>query len=144
MPVSNPAVDWVLAGWGARDFYTSTGSYSDMRPGPVWRAMTGDASVLRVEVLGPIDPTGLTRVPLSERQFTRLLGAIAATRTGARLADAGFTATDGFFEARGRFSILRTCNTWIGEMLRAAGLRFGRWTPTPQAVRLALARLEAN
>jgi len=49
----------------------------------------------------------------------------------------GYTATDGFFAAKGRFSILRTCNVWIGDQLRAAGLRFGRWTPLPLSVSLS-------
>lgn len=33
---------------------------------------------------------------------------------------------------------MRTCNVWVGERLRRAGLPFGNWTPTPQAVRLSL------
>ena len=52
---------------------------------------------------------------------------------------AGFTDTDRFFEARGRFRIFRTCNTWISRILRAAGLRFGIWTPTRYAVTLSVA-----
>ena len=52
---------------------------------------------------------------------------------------AGFTDTDRFFEARGRFRIFRTCNTWISRTLRAAGLRFGIWTPTRYAVTLSVA-----
>lgn len=52
----------------------------------------------------------------------------------------GFGPTDRFFAAHGRFDILRTCNTWISDMLRAAGLRFGAWTPTPYAVTLSLVR----
>ncbi|GIT91663.1 hypothetical protein JANAI62_21200 [Jannaschia pagri] len=138
------AADWVLVGWGARDFYTATGSYSDMRIGPVWRAVTGDASVLRIEVYGPINTAGLDRLSLSHAQFMRLVQAIADTRGGPVLPSAGFTSTDRFYEARGRFHIFRTCNVWVGEMLRAAGLRFGRWTPTPQAFRLALRHLTAT
>ncbi|UWQ18470.1 DUF2459 domain-containing protein [Jannaschia sp. M317] len=136
VPIDAPGAEWILVGWGARDFYTATGTYADMRPGPVWRAVTGDHSVLRVEVLGALDTADLPEVRLSAAQFTRLLGAVAGTRSGPVVPGAGFTATDAFFEADGRFHLNRTCNVWVGEMLRAAGLRFGRWTPTPQAVRL--------
>ncbi len=139
VPVDAPGVAWVLAGWGARDFYTATGAHADLRPGPVWRAISGDASVLRVDVWGPFDGEGTLRLRLSAAQYTRLLAAIVATRSGPELADAGFTPTDAFFAARGRFDARRTCNVWVGAMLRAAGVRFGVWTPTPQAVRLSAA-----
>ena len=138
VPVDDPGAAWILAGWGARDFYTATGTYADMRPGPVWRAATGDASVLRVDVVGAWTPPG-PAIRLSPDGYARLLAAVAATRAGdAPLPHAGFTATDAFFPAAGRFHLLDTCNAWVGRMLRAAGLRFGRWTPTPGAVRLSL------
>ncbi|WP_371155503.1 DUF2459 domain-containing protein [Jannaschia sp. 2305UL9-9] len=133
--------DWILVGWGARQFYTATGGYGDMRPGPVWRAVTGDASVLRVDAFGPLDLSGQQRVRLNEAQVSALVTAIVGSTTGQLVPDTGFTATDAFFVGRGRFHLLRTCNVWIGEMLRAAGLPFGRWTPTPAAVRLSLTRL---
>lgn len=154
VPLEAPGVEWVLAGWGARDFYTGTPTLADVRPGPVWRAITGDASVLRVDVWGPVAGDGTLRLRLSSAQYTRLLAAIVATLADPTLvhpepaapdladpepAEAGFTPTDAFFAARGRFDGFRTCNTWVGAMLRAAGVRFGVWTPTPQAVRLSVA-----
>jgi diacylglycerol kinase (ATP) len=50
---------------------------------------------------------------------------------------AGLSETDRFFEAKGHFDIIRTCNIWISRMIRAAGLNFGAWTPTPCAVNLS-------
>lgn len=141
VPVEAPDAAWILAGWGARDFYTATGAYSDMEIGPVWRAVSGDASVLRVEVWGDVDLGDRPRIGLSAAQYTRLLEAIVASTDGRVLESPGFTPTDRFFGGRGGFGFWRTCNVWVGEMLRAAGLRFGVWTPTPQAVRLALGRM---
>lgn len=141
VPVEAPDVAWILAGWGARDFYTATGAYSDMEIGTIWRAVSGDASVLRVEVWGDVDLGDWPRIGLSAAQYTRLLEAIVASTDERVLESPGFTPTDRFFGGRGGFGFWRTCNVWVGEMLRAAGLRFGVWTPTPQAVRLALGRM---
>jgi uncharacterized protein (TIGR02117 family) len=138
VPIDAPGTEWILAGWGARDFYTATGRYVDMRAGPVWRALTGDASVLRVDAYGPVGTEGTIRLRLSRDAYARLLKAIAASRAGPILPHPGFTDTDAFFEGAGRFDALRTCNVWAGAMLRAAGLRLGAWTPTPQALRLSL------
>lgn len=139
VPIDDPGVAWILAGWGARDFYTTTGTYRDVSPGAVASAVAGDQSVLRVDVFGAWDGAGSTRLIVAADGYARLLRAVAASRDGPALAHPGFTATDRFFEGAGRFHALNTCNVWVGEMLRAAGVRFGLWTPTPQAVRLSLA-----
>jgi len=142
VPIDAAGVEHILIGWGARDFYTSAGSFAQMEPGPIWRAVTGDASVLRIDVFGSIDPQAdYPRLTLDPAQYDALLQAIAATATERAIPGAGHTPTDGFVEAQGRFHIFRTCNTWISDVLRAAGVPMGLWTPTPYAVRLSLARL---
>jgi hypothetical protein len=42
-----------------------------------------------------------------------------------------------FYEANSHFSIFRTCNVWIAEVLRGAGVPMGIWTPTPYSVSLS-------
>jgi len=141
VPLAHPEVRHLIVGWGARDFYTTAGTFADITAGPTWRAVTGDASVLRIDVIGAF-PAGIDppRLRLSQAQYAALLAAIADTVTGPPIIGAGFTGTDGFFEAEGRFHILRTCNTWVSDMLREAGVAAGLWTPTPYSVRLALWR----
>lgn len=143
VPVDNPQAEWLVVGWGSRAFYTATGGYADLRLTTVWRAATGDDAVLRLDVAGPIaaDAQGLDWIALSPRQISRLSDAILDSLADpAPLPDAGFTATDTFFPARGRFHLVTTCNVWIGRTLRAAGHPFGAWTPTPFAIRLSLRR----
>ncbi|MBO6603427.1 MAG: DUF2459 domain-containing protein [Roseicyclus sp.] len=139
VPVRHPLVAHFLVGWGARAFYTTAGSYADITDTALARAVAGDGSVLRVEALGIVPPGfDYARISLTWAQYDALLAAIAATSTGVPVPGASFTEADGFLEARGRFHIFRTCNTWISTMLRAAGVEAGIWTPTPYAVRLSL------
>jgi len=42
---------------------------------------------------------------------------------------AGYGGSDAFFKARGRYSVIRTCNQWSGQALRLVGAPVGRWTP---------------
>lgn len=59
LPVDAPGARWLIIGWGAREFYTTTGSYADLSLTALWRSFTGDASVLRADVIGPLrDGTG--------------------------------------------------------------------------------------
>ncbi len=141
VPVHDLGVAHFVVGWGARDFYTTAGTYADITLPAVARAVSGDVSVLRVDVVGPISPQAdYPRLRLSAQQYRVLLDEIAATATGPAIPGAGFTPTDGFVEAEGRFHILRTCNTWVGRILRASGVPMGVWTPTPYSLRLSLWR----
>ncbi len=147
--VDDAGAEWLVVGWGARDFYTTVGSYSDLSLRAVWRGITGDGSVIRIQALGPLAaPENLAWLGLSQAEFAGLLDAVDASfARGDKdqllpLGDAGWGGV--FYEGAGRFHIRRTCNVWVGEVLRAAGVAFGRWTPTPQSVRLSLWRFQSR
>lgn len=139
VPINHPDAAWLVVGWGARDFYTQTGSYSDLSLRPIWRGITGDDSVLRFDVT--TDEVGhirIEKVKLSQDQFSQLVGTIRGQLAAATpLEHPGFTDTDAFYPATQRFHIFKTCNVWVGQQLRAAGVRFGIWTPTTFSVRLS-------
>ncbi len=133
MDIEDPGVAWVVVGWGARDFYTTTGDYTDLRPRPVWRAITGDASVMRVFLAGEItEDAGITWIDVDAQQFATLLTEVRAGFAGADpapLDHPGLNGQDTFYPGTGRFNLFRTCNVWVGDVLRKAGLRVGIWTP---------------
>ena len=141
VPVLDPRVRWLVVGWGSRSFYTATGTYADLRLSTIWTAVTGDRATIHLDVAGDVtDLPDILYLDLNETQLAALTEAILAslTRDAAgqpvTLPVARFGPTDAFFAAEGHFSALTTCNVWVGQMLRAAGLDFGIWTPTPQAV----------
>ncbi len=141
VPLAHPDVRWILVGWGARDFYTTVGGYSDVSFRALWRGATGDDAVLRVDVLGTLPATapGLRWLNLSNAQFDRLIAALEQEARAAEPIDHdGFSENDAFFTARGPFHLFRTCNVWVGEMLAQAGIAIGRWTPIPHSVDLSL------
>ena len=57
LPVDDPNARWMLFGWGSRAYYMATPELSDTTVGPLFKALTLDASVMHVEILGPIDET---------------------------------------------------------------------------------------
>lgn len=142
VPVTDPKAEWLLVGWGAQGFYTSTARLADIALPVVWRAATGDNAVMRLDVVGRIaDFSQIPLIALSQGEAYALMDAILASLDRQEaLPLPGFTLTDAFFPARGRFHLFNTCNVWIGETLRAAGLPFGLWTPFPQSIRLSLAQ----
>ncbi len=133
VPIDSPAVALLVVGWGARDFYTTTGSYTDLSLGPVWRAITGDATVMRVLLAGEItDAAGISWLDLTDQQFAALLEEVRRGFAGGApdaLDHPGLNGRDVFYPGTGRFHLFRTCNVWVGDVLRRAGIRVGIWTP---------------
>ncbi len=147
VPIDDPAAEWLVIGWGAHDFYTTVGGYADLSVGAVARGILGDTSVLRVDVAGRIgDFSGIDLLALTPGQFSRLTDAVlAGFKIGPdgqpmALPDPGFTLSDSFFVGKDGFNIFRTCNVWVSELMAKAGVPFGRWTPTPYAVRMSVWR----
>lgn len=140
VPVSHPDAEWLMFGWGSAAFYTTAGTYADITASALLTAATGDSAVIRLDVTGPLPPMeNLRFLPLSEPQFQALLTrTLAAFATETPLDHPGFTGLDAFFPAHGRFHLLRTCNVWLGETLRASGIPFGLWTPANWSVTLSL------
>jgi uncharacterized protein (TIGR02117 family) len=140
--MDHPRAEWVVIGWGARDFYTATGSYTDLRARTIWRGLTGDSSVMRVDLAGDLsDAVDPLTVAFSDAQYAAFLDQIedsfAQGAGTVPLEIVGLSGFDRFFEAKGRFTFFNTCNVWVGQTLRAAGVEFGMWTPLPTSVSLS-------
>lgn len=145
IPVADQAAQWLVIGWGGRAFYIETPTWADLKPVPVFRALTVDRSVLHMDVAGGIDEghPSVMAFDLDPEQFRRLLDFIQASFVRDAgdvmvIPDAGYGAYDKFFEAHGAFNALFGCNTWTAGALRAAGLRTGLWNPLPQTLNVSL------
>ena len=143
VPVGDPHAKFLIVGWGSRSFYTTTGTYADLTFRKIWDAATGDSATIHLDVAGDITQVpDLIWLQISTAQLALLTQTITASLT---LDPAGnpipltvrYGGTDAFFAANGDFHLFHTCNAWVGETLRAAGIPFGIWTPTPQSVTLS-------
>jgi uncharacterized protein (TIGR02117 family) len=122
-------------GWGNRDFYLHTPSWSAISPVRTVRAMIGmGPAVLHVTRL-PEPRVGpkVRAVTLRAEEYRRLVIFIRGTFSeGPR--DTGYGDHDSFYAARGHYNAFNTCNQWTSAGLRAAGVRMGAWTPFPFGV----------
>ncbi|WP_422370197.1 TIGR02117 family protein [Hoeflea sp.] len=142
-----PGVGHVIAGWGGRSFYIETPTWADLRPGPLFSALTVDGSVMHISLSGSIDMSHpqVFAIALDPSAFDRLLdavlGSFALDADGAPsvIPGAQYGPNDLFYEANGWFNALAGCNVWTGRMLREAGLTTGWWTPLPGLLTASLA-----
>jgi uncharacterized protein (TIGR02117 family) len=125
---------WIEIGWGDEEFYRKVPTIGDLTVSIALRALfsPGNKSVLHVVGL-PAEPARVFRsgevvvIPLSQGGFDAMLQKIETTfvppQNGA-LPDLGkgLYGPSLFYPAIGTFSVMRVCNHWIADLLRAAGL----------------------
>lgn len=130
----------VSFGWGDRSFYLETPTWADLKPLTVLAAATGsERTVMHVDHLPEprvdADTRAITLRPEEYRRLAAFIRASFREDRGQRPAHQfGYGDYDAFYDARGRYSAIRTCNAWTGEALRHAGVRVGAWTPFPVTV----------
>lgn len=141
--LADSSLDHLALGWGDRTFYLETRTWDDVKIRSVVSAFLGlDSTAMHVEWFpgGRKTSSDCRSVVLTAQQYERLCSFIKASfqldeQGRARRIDApGYRDADAFYEATGRYSAYRTCNTWTGQALAAAGVRVGVWTPTPWGV----------
>jgi uncharacterized protein (TIGR02117 family) len=130
------AYPYASIGWGERTFYLETPTWADVRITTVLEASLGSRrTLMHVEHLPrPREGPDVRRLVLRHDEYRRLAAAIRASFADRPAPVRGYTGYDVFYAARGRYSAIRTCNAWTGDVLRASGVRTGWWTPFPWSV----------
>jgi uncharacterized protein (TIGR02117 family) len=161
MPKVTPAMDWrpfappehlrdprwgagdhIAVGYGNREFYLETPTWSDLSVSTAFLAFFGNGpTLLHVEHDHQPRPDEWQRpIVLRAEEYRRLAGYISARfqrdREGRTIPvlGRGYGPADMFYEANGGYSFVLTCNEWTGRALRHAGVRTGLWTPLEQSI----------
>lgn len=143
---------WIGFGWGNREFYIKTKEWKDLDFLTALRAGCGiGKSAIHVEFVKlPGNTKRWHKVKIKAENIKKLIHYI---ETSFETDSAGnfilipnvhYYSNDAFFEARGRFTIFKTCNEWTGNALETSGVRMGVWTPFEKSVTYNLKRLKAE
>ena len=136
------AADYLAFGYGEREVYLNTPTWSDLSVGTALNAALGGGEALvHVEhVHDPRPDADTRRIVLRPDEYRRLVGFVRARfaldgqgRTEPVLGR-GYRDNDIFYRANGGYSAILTCNEWTGRALRTAGVRTGLWTPLEQSI----------
>jgi uncharacterized protein (TIGR02117 family) len=126
-----PSARWVAFGAGERRVYLDTPTWSDLTLRTALGALIGGERVVHVEWVA--DPGYSARtLRLRPHEYRRLWAALRAEfRDGRpqRIAHAGYGPNDAFYLGVGKASALSTCNQWVVDRLRLAGVTVPVWSP---------------
>ncbi|MBL3548892.1 MULTISPECIES: TIGR02117 family protein [Chryseobacterium] len=157
MPVKNDLQDWSLKipfanlkskktdynyigiGWGDKGFYLDTPTWADLKFSTAVKAAfwLSDSAMHCTYYTTMKEGDDCKMIMISRSQYTRLVkfvedkfdrdqnGNFMVIPTNAVYGD-----NDAFYDARGTYSFLYTCNTWTNDALKAAGQKAALWTPS--------------
>ncbi|WP_411810941.1 TIGR02117 family protein [Chryseobacterium scophthalmum] len=161
MPVKNELHDWsakipfanttskksdynyVGIGWGDKGFYLDTPTWADLKfSTAVKAAFWMSESAMHTSFYHTMtEASDCKKIMISKKQYTELVkfidtkfdrdvnGNYILIPTKAVYSD-----NDAFYDAKGSYSFLNTCNTWANDALKAAGQKAAWWTPTDYGI----------
>ena len=131
---ADPNARWIAFGSGEERVYLDTPTWWDLTPRTIWSALAGGKRVMHVEYVA--SPYYAEReIRLRPEEYRRLWAAIRADfdldarGRPKRNAHPGYGCCDAFYRTAGKASIVHTCNGWVADRLRLAGVKTSLWPP---------------
>lgn len=141
---ANNSYQYLAFGWGDRDFYMNTPTWSDLKFSTTFKAaFLPTSSVIQVYGLkkAPTISENTRKINLSDKQFKILSEYIYHSF---QLDDNGrpvelFPKTSEYtfykyYQAKGKYSMFFTCNNWANKGLKKAGVKNAVWAPFDKSV----------
>ncbi len=122
-------------GWGDENFYLNTPTWSDLTFSNVFIAMfLNSSSLMHVSRHRYINPNWI-EIKVSSLEFKKIneyiLNSFELTSSGKKLLlkNRGYSKNDDFYQSKGSYSFINTCNSWVNKAFKESGLKSCLWTP---------------
>lgn len=161
VPIKNEWMDWsaeipfentrskrtdyqfLSVGWGDKGFYLDTPTWADLKFSTAFKAAfwLGESAMHCTFYDKMKEGEDCKKIMISKSQYLDLVkfikdkfdrdqnGKIIFIKTNAVYGD-----NDAFYDAKGKYSFLETCNTWANDGLKAAGQKAALWTATDKGI----------
>ncbi|NUS99498.1 MAG: TIGR02117 family protein [Sphingomonas sp.] len=136
----DPEARWIAFGSGEERVYLDTPRWRDITPTTIWSAIVGGRRVMHVEWVSNPKLYADRAIRLRPEEYRRLWAAIRSDfrldpeGKPERIGHAGYGRSDAFYWATGKFTALKTCNSWTAGRLRIAGVETSLWPPFVQGL----------
>ena len=155
VPVKNVQIDWsreikfvnttsndttatfLAFGWGNKGFYLETPTWADLKFKTAFNAAFGLGSTAMHATFYKkmIENEFCKKIMISQQQYARLAEYIltslkndSAGHAIQIITKANYNNSDAFYEARGSYSMFKTCNSWANKALKVSGQKCCLWT----------------
>lgn len=161
MPVKNDLHDWsakipfsntkskatdyqyVGIGWGDKGFYLDTPTWADLKFSTAFKAAfwLSESAMHCTYYKTMKEGEDCKMIMISKNQYKDLIKFVdekfdkdASGNYVLVPTNAVYGNTDAFYDAKGKYSFLDTCNTWANNALKAAGQKAAWWTPSDYGI----------
>jgi len=113
-----------------KNFYLKTPRFSDLKFSTTAKALfLKSESLLHLTAYNEIK-NNWVKVSISKKQLEQISSQLNQQFNFSSLAPIeGYHSTDFFYQAKGSYSCLFTCNTWVNSIFKNANLKASSWTP---------------
>lgn len=126
---------FVAFGWGDKNFYLHTPEWKDLTVSTALKALfLKSESAIHVTSYGR-SYTDWKEIMLCPEQLDALISGISSgfKRSSNKellpIGVKGYGYNDRFYEAHGSFTLFKTCNVWVNNMLKLADIQTSLWSP---------------
>lgn len=122
-------------GWGDENFYLNTPTWGDLTFSTAVKAMfLNSPTLMHITKYNDIREKWI-KIKISKEELKSinvyLKNSFAKDKNGniVILKNKGYSTNDDFYKAKGSYSALKTCNTWVNSAFKESGLKACFWTP---------------
>jgi uncharacterized protein (TIGR02117 family) len=128
---------YISFGWGDQGFFLNTPTWAELKFSTAFDALFyRGKSALHISYRNAPDlDGGSVKLRISGEKYKKLIQYIHdqfkhnADGSRAHIPNRGYWDADTFYEAKGKYSLFSTCNSWINRGLSEADLPHCLWTP---------------
>lgn len=135
----SPDYNYIGIGWGDKGFYLDTPTWADLKASTAVKAAfwLSDSAMHCTYYKTMKEGEDCKMMMISKDQYKNLVKFVEdkfdRDQNGNFIViptDAVYDVNDAFYDAKGTYSFLYTCNTWANDALKAAGQKAALWTPS--------------
>lgn len=134
---------YIGLGWGDKGFYLNTPEWKDLKASTAFKAAFGlSTTAMHATFYRQMNESETCRkIAITTPEYQRLIkyidesfqhnadGSYQYIKT-----TANYGRNDAFYEARGRYTLFYTCNTWANQALKSCGQKHALWTLTDKGI----------
>lgn len=135
--VANNTYKYLALGWGDKGFYLNTPTWSDLTFSTAFKAASGlsTTAMHTTYYKNMMENDQCKKIKISTSQYKRLVHYIKESfliqengKFKHIITNANYSDTDAFYEAQGKYSLFKTCNSWANSALKESGQKAALWT----------------
>lgn len=161
VPVKNDITDWsreisyqntvgqdttgkyLAIGWGDKGFYLSTPTWADLKFSTAFKAAfaLSTSAIHATYYQAMPENNDCKKIMISNEQYKRLVAFVDSSfkrDAGGKVinikTNANYDKNDAFYEAKRKYNMFYTCNTWANNALKSCGQTACVWTPFDRGI----------